>query len=141
MVSQGCRFKFLSTSATFLMLPGLGDQPLAVRSTTNDPFSAAAFAIFPKFDPPTKTILPLLCTVGGAAMLREKEGGKREIYILPRSVHLFSCSRIDGPIVGVVKSTVTMQAASLVFMESLCTYSMRKSCKLSVSNYYLSQLN
>jgi len=65
----------LSTSATFLMLPGLGDQPLAVRSTTNDPFSAAAFAIFPRFDPPTKTILPLLCTVGGAAMLREKEGG------------------------------------------------------------------
>jgi len=57
------------------MLPGLGDQPLAVRSTTNDPFSAAAFAIFPRFDPPIKTILPLLCTVGGAAMLREKEGG------------------------------------------------------------------
>ena len=57
------------------MLPGLGDQPLAVRSTTRDPFSAAAFAIFPRFDPPTKTVLPLLCTVGGAAMLRDKEGG------------------------------------------------------------------
>ncbi len=50
MVSHGCRFKFLSTSATFLMLPGLGDQPLAFRSTTNDPFSAAAFAIFPRLD-------------------------------------------------------------------------------------------
>ncbi len=57
------------------MLPGLGDQPLAVRSTTNDPFSMAALAIFPRFDPPMKTVLPLLCTVGGAAMLREKEGG------------------------------------------------------------------
>jgi len=57
------------------MLPGLGDQPLAVRSTTSDPFSAAAFAILPRFDPPIKTVLPLLCTVGGAAMLREKEGG------------------------------------------------------------------
>jgi hypothetical protein len=57
------------------MLPGLGDQPLAVRSTTNDPFLAAALAIFPRLDPPIKTVLPLLCTVGGAAMLREKEGG------------------------------------------------------------------
>ena len=32
------------------MLPGLGDQPLAVRSTTRDPFSVAAFAIFPRFE-------------------------------------------------------------------------------------------
>jgi hypothetical protein len=57
------------------MLPGLGDQPLAVRSTTSDPFLAAALAIFPRLDPPIKTVLPLPCTVGGAAMLREKEGG------------------------------------------------------------------
>ncbi len=57
------------------MLPGLGDQPLAVRSTTNDPFSAVALDILPRFDPPIKTALPLLCTVGRAAMLREKEGG------------------------------------------------------------------
>jgi hypothetical protein len=74
-VSHGVRFRFFSISAIFLMLPGLGDQPLAVRSTTSDPFSAAAFAILPRFDPPIKTVLPLLCTVGGAAMLREKEGG------------------------------------------------------------------
>jgi hypothetical protein len=61
------------------MLPGLGDQPLAVRLTTRDPFLAAAFAIFPRFDPPTKTVLPLLCTVGGAAMLRENEGGLSDV--------------------------------------------------------------
>jgi hypothetical protein len=29
----------------------MGDQPLVVRSTTIDPLSAAAFAIFPRFDP------------------------------------------------------------------------------------------
>jgi hypothetical protein len=59
----------------FLMLPGLGDQPLAVRSTTSDPFSEAAFAIFPRFDPPIKTVLPLLCMVGRVATLRKKEAG------------------------------------------------------------------
>ena len=63
MVSHGFKSKFFKISATFFMLPGLGDQPLAVRSTTSDPFSAAAFAIFPRLDPPTKTVLPLLCTV------------------------------------------------------------------------------
>jgi hypothetical protein len=53
------------------MLPGLGDQLLAVRSMTADPLSAAAFAILPRFEPPIKTILPVPCTVGGAEMLRE----------------------------------------------------------------------
>jgi hypothetical protein len=41
MVSHGFRFKFFKISAIFLMLPGLGDQPLAVRSTTSDPIVSA----------------------------------------------------------------------------------------------------
>jgi hypothetical protein len=62
------------------MLPGLGDQPLAVGSTTADQLSAAAFAILPRFEPPTKTVLPVPCTVGGDEMLREKEGGFVQTY-------------------------------------------------------------
>jgi hypothetical protein len=109
MVSHGFRFRFLSTSATFLMLPGLEDQPLAVRSTTNNPFLAAALAIFPRLDPPIKTILPLLCTVGGADMLREKEGGlssptQNFSFNSLKTVHITVFSSFsgggDGPVKG-----------------------------------------
>ncbi len=80
------------------MLPGLGDQPLAVGSTTADQLSAAAFAILPRFEPPTKTVLPVPCTVGGDEMLREKEGG------LSRPTQNFSFSSVKTMLIIVFSS-------------------------------------
>jgi hypothetical protein len=64
-VSFSVRFNFLKVSHSFPILPDLG---------TMWPFSAAAFAIQPKLDPPIKTVVPLLCSVSGGGMLRSFEG-------------------------------------------------------------------
>ncbi len=56
-VSYVTSFRYFKISATFAILTGLRVQPPAVRSTTREPFSAAAFATLARFESSMKTDL------------------------------------------------------------------------------------
>jgi hypothetical protein len=90
-------FQDFSNFCNFAWLE-VGTKPPAVRSTTREPFSAAAFAILPRFEASMKTVLTASCVqgIGGEDMLRKKGS---VIQFVKKSaddcLYFFFCERRD----------------------------------------------